>query len=178
MAFPAPKAINLQDGQRAERKLLITVVEWEEGEGTNTSTKREILGRRTEDSSIEYNNDIATSTDILGFNYTDLNKTQPQQDFDPFLVMGGSDLAALLVDVMRRNGLSELNQFTAYVISAFQGNSTSGYEAVKHTGCTITPNSIGGDVNVNMPISLYFSNNLVTGSVDNLTKNFLFTPDA
>lgn len=178
MAFPVPKTINLQNGQRAERKLLLTVVEWEEGEGTSTTTRREILGRRTEDSSLEYNNDIATSTDILGFNYTDLNKTQPQQDFDPFLVMGGSRLAALLVDVMNRNGISELNQFTAYVIDAFLGDSTSGYEAVKHTGCTITPNSIGGDVNVNMPISLYLSNNLTTGTVDKLSDDFVFTADA
>lgn len=178
MAFKAPKQINLQDGQRAERKLLITVVEWEEEEGTGTTTHREILGRRTEDSSIGYNSDIATSTDILGINYTDLNKTQPQQDFDPFLVMGGGRLAAILVDVMNRNALSELSQFTAYVIDAFLGDSVNGYEAVKHVNCTITPNSIGGDVNVNMPISLYFSNDLKTGTVDKLTDDFRFTEDA
>ncbi len=177
MAFPVPSTINLNSGQRAERKLLITVAEWEEGSGTSTTSHREILGRRTEDSSIEYNNDIATSTDILGINYTDLNKTQPQQDFDPFLVMGGSRLAALLVDVMNRNGISELNQFTIYIIDAFLGSSGS-YEAVKHTGCTITPNSIGGDVNVNMPISVYLSNNLTTGTVNKLTDDFEFTPDA
>lgn len=177
MAFKAPTLINLNDGQRAERKLLITVVEWEEEAGTGTTTHREILGRRTEDSSIEYNSDIATSTDILGYNYTDLNKTQPQQDFDPFLVMGGSRLAALLVDVMNRNGLSELNQFTVYVIDAFLGSAGS-YEAVKHVECTITPTAIGGDVNVNMPISLYLSNNLKTGTVNKLTDDFVFTPDA
>ena len=178
MAFKAPKTINLQDGQRAERKLLLTVVEWEEEAGTGSTTKREILGRRTEDSSIDYNSDIATSTDILGFNYTDLNKTQPQQDFDPFLVMGGGRLAAILVDVMNRNALSELNQFTVYVIDAFLGDATNGFEAVKHTGCTITPTSIGGDVNVNMPISLYLSNNLTTGTVNKLSDDFVFTADA
>ena len=178
MAFKPPKQINLQDGQRAERKLMITCVEWEEENGTGTTTYREILGRRTEDSSLEYNSDIATSTDILGINYTDLNKTQPQQDFDPFLVMGGGRLAALLVDVMNRNALSELNQFTAYVIDGFLGDATNGFEAVKHTGCTITPNSIGGDVNVNMPISLYLSNNLKTGKVSKLNDDFVFTEDA
>lgn len=178
MSFPAPKPINLQDGQRAERKLMLTVAEWEEVSGTTTTTKREILGRRTEDSSIEYNNDISNSTDILGNNYADLNKTQPQQDFDPFLVMGGGDLAALLVDVMDRNGISELSQFTIYKINAFQGDSTNGYEAVKHVDCTITPNSIGGDVNINMPISVYFSNKLTTGTVSKLTDDFVFTADA
>ena len=181
MAFPIPKTINLNDGQRAERKLLITVVEWEEepaAAGGQPTKHREVLGRRTEDSSIEYNSDIATSTDILGINYTDLNKTQPQQNFDPFLVMGGGRLAAVLVDVMNRNAISELNQFTAYVIDAFLGDATAGYEAVKHEECSIIPTAIGGDVNLNMPIELHFSNNLTTGTVDKLTDDFTFTADA
>ena len=79
---------NLAAGQRAERKLLITVAEWFEG-GSGGTAVREILGTRTEDSSIEYNADIETMTDILGINYTDINRTQPQQDFDPYLVLGG-----------------------------------------------------------------------------------------
>ena len=170
----AVEQFNLKTGQRAERKLLITVAEWLEG----TTQVREFLGTRTEDSSIEYNADIETTTDILGNNYTDLNRTQPQQDFDPFLVMGGGRLAAILVDVMNRNALSELNQFTVYVIDGFLGDATNGFEAVKHVGCTITPTSIGGDVNVNMPISLYLSNNLTTGTVNKLGDDFVFTADA
>ncbi len=168
-----PAQINLSAGQRAERKLLITVAEWHEGE----TQVREILGTRTEDSAIEYNADITTSTDIRGFNYTDINRTQPQQDFDPFLVLGGSKLAAMLNDIRRRNAISELNQFTIYVITAFIGNATNGYEAEKHDGCTIAYNSIGGDANVNFPISVYFSNNITTGTVDKLSDDFTFTAD-
>ena len=161
---------NLNDGQRAERKLLITVAEWTEG----STQVREILGRRTEDSSIDYNADIETTTDILGINYTDLNRTQPQQDFDPYLILGGSKLGAKLNDIRRRNALSELDAFTVYIITAFAGSAGS-YEAEKHTGCTIVYNSIGGDANVNMPISVYFSNNITTGTVDKLSDDFTFT---
>lgn len=167
-----PTQINLTTGQRAERKLLITVAEWTEG----STQVREILGTRTEDSSIEYNADIETTTDILGINYTDINRTQPQQDFDPFLVLGGSKLAALLNDIRRRNAIAELNQFTMYIITAFVGSSGS-YEAEKHTNCTIAYNSIGGDTNVNFPISVYFSNQITTGTVDKLANDFEFTPD-
>lgn len=164
---------NLAQDQRAERKLLITVAEW-----TEASTQvREILGRRTEDSSIDYNADIETTTDILGINYTDLNRTQPQQDFDPYLILGGSKLGAKLNDIRRRNALSELDNFTVYIITAFVGDSTNGYATEKHTGCTIVYNSIGGDSNVNMPISVYFSNNITTGTVDKLSDDFTFTPD-
>ena len=163
---------NLNDGQRAERKLLITVAEWTDG----SSQVREILGRRTEDSSIDYNADIETTTDILGINYTDLNRTQPQQDFDPYLILGGSKLGAKLNDIRRRNALSELDAFTVYIITAFAGSAGS-YQAEKHTGCTIVYNSIGGDANVNMPISVYFSNNITTGTVDKLSDDFVFTAD-
>lgn len=164
--------INLTKGKRAERKLLITVAEWTSG----STQVREILGTRTEDSSIEYNADIETTTDILGINYTDINRTQPQQDFDPFLVLGGSKLAALLNDIRRRNAIAELNQFTMYVITAFVGEAGS-YEAEKHTNCTIAYNSIGGDTNVNFPISVYFSNDITTGTVDKLADDFVFTAD-
>lgn len=167
---------NLNQGQRAERKLLITVAEWKETTGTTESSVREILGTRTEDSSIEYNPDIETTTDILGINYTDLNRTQPQQDFDPYLILGGSKLGAKLNDIRRRNALSELDQFTVYIITAFVGTSGA-YEAERHTGCTITYNSIGGDSNVNFPISVYFSNNITTGTVDKLADDFVFTAD-
>ena len=165
---------NLANGQRAERKLLITVAEWTEG----STQVREILGTRTEDSSIEYNSDIETTTDILGINYTDLNRTQPQQDFDPYLILGGSKLGAKLNDIRRRNALSELNQFTMYIITAFVGNSNDGYAAEKHVNCTITYNSIGGDTNVNFPISVYFSNDITSGTVDKLSDDFVFTADA
>ena len=169
-------AFNLTDGQRAERKLLITVAEWLEG----TTPLREILGTRTEDSSIEYNADISTITDIRGKNYTDVNKTQPQQDFDPFLVMGGSALAEKLDDIRKRNALTELSQFTVYVITAYRGT-TGAYAAEKHTGCTITYNSIGGDTNVNMPISVYLSNDCdgtgapQLGTVSTLGPDFVFS---
>lgn len=161
---------NLSKGQRAERKLLITVAEWKEG----SENVREILGTRTEDSSIEYNPDISTSTDILGINYTDINKTQPQQDFDPYLVLGGSKLGAFLNDIRKRNALSELSDFTMYIITAFAGTEGA-YEAEKHSGCTISYTSMGGDTTVNFPISVYFSNNITNGTVDKLADDFVFT---
>ena len=58
----AVEQFNLRAGQRAERKLLITVAEWDEtttvGTTTTTTQVREFLGTRTEDSSIEYNSEI------------------------------------------------------------------------------------------------------------------------
>jgi hypothetical protein len=166
--------INLNDGQRAARKLLITVAEW----GDSKSPSREILGTRTEDSSIEFNADIETSTDILGVTYTDVNKTEPQQDFDPFYVLGGSKLSAYLAQAALKNNIDAYNNvFTVYIITAFIGSSGA-YEAVKHTGCSIIPTSMGGDSYISMPIEVHYSNNITTGTVDKLSDDFVFTADA
>lgn len=165
---------NLRNGQRAERKLLITVAEWTEG----TTQVREFLGTRTEDSSIEYNSEIETTTDIRGNNYTDLERTQPQQTFDASPIIGGEKLKVLLNDIRRRNAVSELNQFTIYIITAFVGNATDGYAAERHDGCTITYDSIGGDTKINFPYTVHFSNKITTGTVDKLAEDFEFTADA
>lgn len=167
---------NLADGQRAERKQLITVAEWTEGSGTSATAVREILGTRTPDSSIAYNPDISTETDIRGINYTDINKTQPEQQFDPFLILGGSKLGAKLNDIRRRNALNELDQFTVYVITAFVG-SAGAYQAEKHSHCTITYDSFGGDTKVNFPITVHYSNDITLGTVDKLDDDFEFTAD-
>lgn len=171
----ASKTLNLGNGQRAQRKLLITVAEWKEGSGSEPL--REILGTRTEDSSIEFNADIATSTDILGITYTDVNKTEPQQSFDPFYLIGGSKLSAYLASAALANNINAYNNaFDVYIITAFIGESGN-YYAVKHTGCTIVPTSIGGDSYVSMPIEVHYSNNITEGTVDKLTDEFVFTAE-
>ena len=175
----AATPFNLSTGQRAERKQLITVIEW----GTGETPNRAILGTRTEDSSIEYNADIETTTDIRGNTYTDMNKTEPEQTFDASPVIGGDTFHEMLNDIRRRNALSELQGFTVYVITAFASissgdpNPTTSYEAEKHVDCSVTYDSIGGDLNVNFPFTIHFSNKLTTGTVDKLSSDFTFTPD-
>ena len=179
MADTVIKQINLRAGQRAERKLLVTVVEWKEALSgtTGTETLREIQGVRVEDSAIDYNADVQESTDILGNNYTDVNKTQPSQSLDPNTIIGGGRLSAYLNDIRRRNALSELQNFTVYIITAFIGDEENGYECERHTDCSIVYDSIGGSANVDFPYTIHFSNKITTGTVDKIASNFEFTPD-
>lgn len=175
--------MNLNTGDRAQRKTLITVARWTEGTGTG-SEKTEILGTRTEDSSIEFNADIQTVTDILGITYTDVNKTEPQQSFDPFYILGGSDLSVYLSQAALKNDIQAYNnKFDIYLIAAFmtEGEATQSdgkFYCVKHAGCSIIPTSIGGDAYNSMPIEVHYSNDITEGTVDVLTKNFVFTAAA
>lgn len=171
MAFTS----SLTAGQRAERKMLITVAEW--NDGGSGDPKRVILGRRTEDSSIEFNADIETSTDILGVNYSDINKTQPQQTFDPAYIIGGDDFMSYLLSAAMENNISAYNgKFNVYIIAAWLAD-TGKYYAVKHTECSIIPDSLGGESYAGMPFTVYFSNNITKGSVDKLSDDFVFTAE-
>ena len=174
----AEMTLNLADRERAQRKTLITVAEWTPDGATEPI--REILGARTEDSSIEFNADIATSTDILGVTYTDVNKTEPQQSFDPFFLLGGSKLGEYLVAAALENRINDYNgKFNVYIIAAFikEGATSSKYLAVKHSGCSIIPTSLGGDAYVSMPIEVHYSNDITKGSVDKLSDTFVFTEE-
>ena len=176
----AEMTMNLATKERAQRKTLITVAEWTPA--GEAEPVREILGARTEESAIEFNPDVATSTDILGVTYTDVNKTEPQQSFDPFFLLGGSKLGEYLADAALANRINDYNgKFNVYIIAAFINDKTEGaaatqYKAVKHAGCSIIPNSMGGDSYVSMPIDVYYSNNITEGAVDKLADDFVFTP--
>lgn len=174
-------AMSLADKERAQRKTLITVAEWTPTGATEP--EREILGARTEDSAIEFNPDVQTSTDILGVTYTDVNKTEPQQSFDPFYLLGGSKLGEYLANAALANRIADYNgKFNVYIIAAYINDKTASaaatkYKAVKHTGCSIIPTSMGGDSFVSMPIDVYYSNNIEEGTVDRLANDFKFTAD-
>lgn len=175
MAYTLDMAAN----QRTERKTLITIAKWKENETTKTA----ILGARTEDSSIEFNADVETTTDILGINYTDLNKTQPQQSFDPAYIIGGDALMAYLNAAALGNDINAYNGvFDVYIVAAYLKDADK-YFCVKHSGCSIIPQSLGGDSFVSMPFDVYFSNDITKGSVAKIDRESLldietqFTPE-
>ena len=173
-------AMNLAPGAVAQRKTLIMVAEWPAS--GSESPNREILGTRTEESSYELNPDIQTSQDILGKTYTDVNKTEPQQTFGPFYLIGGSKLGEFLVNAVLENNIDAYtNAFNIYIIAAFisdnAGETVTSYRTAKHTGCSIIPTAIGGDTRNIMPIEVHYSNIITMGKVNKLSDDFEFTPD-
>lgn len=156
---------NLLDGQKAERKLLVTAVNVGEKLGSGTP-EWQIIGVGVEDSSIEYNPDTTTSTDILGITTTNINKLETSQTLEPMTVIGGSKLALKIYNQVKYGKLSELAMYEVMQIHAYVGTEGA-YEAEVHRNCTLTPQSIGGSANVDMPINISYSNDKVHGTVDN-----------
>ena len=156
---------NLLDGQKAERKLLVTAVNVGEKLGAGTP-EWQIIGVGVEDSSIEYNPDTTTSTDILGISTTIINKLETSQTLEPMVVIGGSKLALKLYNQVKYGRLSELAMYEVMQIHAYVG-AEGAYEAEVHKNCTLTPQSLGGSATVDMPINISYSNDKVHGTVDN-----------
>lgn len=154
-------SFNLATGQDAERKLLVTAVDV----STTATPEWEIVGVGVEDSAIEYNPDIATVTDILGITNTKVNKLETSQSLEPMTVRGGSKLAIKLYNQVKYNRLSELSMYKVLQIHAYVG-ATGSYEAELHTGCTITPQSLGGSAYLDMPIDINYSNKKTHGTVN------------
>ena len=158
---------NLKDGQKAERKLLVTAVNVGDSITKGSGTPEwQIIGVGVEDSSIEYNPDTETKTDILGITETTVNKLEISQTFEPMTVRGGSKLAVKLYNQIKYNRVSEFAMYEVMQIHAYVGTDGA-YEAEVHKNCTITPQSLGGDAYVDMPIDINYSNDKVHGTVDN-----------
>lgn len=171
-------AFNLQDNQKAERKLLVTAVNVGDSISKGSGTPEwQIVGVGVEDSAIEYNPDTETVTDILGITETTVNKLETSQSLDPMTVRGGSKLAIKLYNQVKYNRLSEFAMYEVMQIHAYVGQ-TGAYEAEVHKGCTLTPQSIGGSSYVDMPISINYSNDKVHGTVNDYKygATVTFTP--
>lgn len=161
MADYALSDFSLQTNQKAERKYLVTAVE--------VDNEIVVIGAGVEDSSIEFNPDTETITDILGITETTVNKVEQSQDMEPMTIRGGNKLLFKLEDINQRGANSEYSLFTVYIIRAYLNEGTDeepAYHAEKHLNCTIYPQSLGGSATVDMPISISFSGDKVLGTTN------------
>lgn len=161
---------NLADNQKAERKLLVTCVNTGDSVTKSSGTPNwQIVGAGVEDSSVEYNPDVETITDILGITETTVNKLETSQSLEPMTIRGGSELAVKLYNQIKYGKLSELSQYEVMQIHAYAsidtGDSTT-YEAEVHKNCTLTPQSVGGSSYIDMPIDINYSNDKTHGTVN------------
>lgn len=170
---------NLKDNQKAERKLLVTAVNVGASilDKEGGSPEWQIVGVGVEDSSIEYNPDTESITDILGVTETTVNKLEVSQSLDPMTVRGGSKLALKLYNQVKYNRLSEFSMYEVMQIHAYVGGEGK-YEAEVHTGCSLIPQSVGGSSYIDMPVEINYSNKKIHGTVDKYKygETITFTP--
>lgn len=165
--------INLAENRKADRKLEMHFVNM----GTAEAPVWEILGYGVEDATMSFNHDVSTVVDILGISHTDVSAAKPQLDLDPMNIRGGQKLSAKLLDIERRNAVSELSEFEVLNVHAYLGEDKA-FLAEKHVNCTIVPQSLGGSSYVGMPLNVHLSNDKVLGTATITDGVATFTPAA
>lgn len=165
---------NLQENQKADRKLEMHFVNM----GTSEAPVWEILGYGVEDASMAFNHDVSTIVDILGISHTDISAAKPQLDLDPMNIRGGQKLSAKILDIERRNAVSELSQFEVLNVHCYlPGTAEGSFLAEKHKNCSIVPQSLGGSSYVGMPLNVHLSNDKVLGTATVVGGVATFTED-
>lgn len=164
---------NLENGVKAPRKMLRHYVNL----GTGGTKEWELIGKGVEDSSIALNPDTTDSTDIYGEHEMSVTGWKPTQDFTPFTVRGGSGLAFKLHEIWMSNTPEKLSQFEVLTVYSYVGNKDSGYDADVQENCTINITSIGGSANVDMPVTISYSNVKKRGTVNFTDGVPTFTAD-
>lgn len=164
---------NLVAGQKADRKLEMHFV----NVGTSEAPVWEILGRGVEDASMSFNHDVSQIVDILGISDTEVSAAKPQLDLDPMNIRGGQKLSAKLLDIERRNAISELGTFEVLNVHAYVGTDSK-FQAELHKNCTIVPQSLGGSTYVGMPLNVHLSNDKTLGTATVAEGTAAFTAAA
>ncbi len=171
-------ALNLADGIEASRKMLKTLVNVGErlyaADGTKNSDAVPVwewLGDDVESSSISYGFDSTTTQNIKGVTRVKAGAATMSQEMSPMVVTGGAKLTTKILDILARGENSEFGLFEVMVVKDYITVDSKSYAEV-HKGCSILPESEGGDTTVGIPVKITFSNDRVLGSYAAATKAF------
>jgi len=138
-----------------------------------------VAGYRITSSTLEFNPDTEQGTDINGRNFGSVNKFEPSQTFEPHRLTAGQlgKLGEQMLQYFRFQNLEKFSQYECILIYGMLGPEGGPYPADLYEGCTLTPNSLGGESWTEMPFDVVFGGNVVHGSVDGLLDVVEFTED-
>lgn len=162
-------------GQTIGRELLIAYL----NTGTSNSPVWSAIGKRVEDSSVEFDWQANTSTDVLGDTYTTARKPTTTQSFEPWnLDSGDAALVKIWNLAVKDKDVSALTNQDMLIVHFYAANNW----AERYSSCAILPSSLGGEGGgvLGMPIDVTYggTRTLGTAARNAETGVVTFTPDA
>ena len=161
MTDPTP-VFNTTSGQTIARELLILY----QNTGTSNSPVWSPIGKRVQDSSIEYDWSDETIQDILGDTYTTMKKPIITQSFDAYkLDAGDSAVVADWEDAIKNHNPQALCNKDLLLVHFYAGTVASPF-AERYLSSAIKPTSLGGEGggNLEMPFDVTFGGARQTGT--------------
>lgn len=157
----ADLTFNTPAGQVVDRKLLILYM----NTGTSEAPVWSPIGKRVEDSSMEYDFGEESKTDIFGEVYTNLKKPIITQTFEPCELDAG-DVAQVRIwnQAIKDQDVAAMANNDLLVVHAYAGTKDTAVFAERYGSCLVKPSSLGGSSNVGMPIDVTFGGTRTTGT--------------
>ena len=159
----ADMTFNTTAGATIEREMLALYL----NTGTASVPVWSPVGKRVTDSSIEFDWNAETSTDIFGQNYTKIRKPQQTQSFDPWELDAG-EAAQLRIwnDAIRDKDISKMTTYDVLLVHLYAGTAGTAMFAERYSSTTIVPTSLGGEGggDIAMPIDVNFGGERTLGT--------------
>lgn len=154
---------NTPTGQTIARELMIAYL----NTGTDSSPVWSPFGKRTSDSSIDYDWGEDTSKDILGNTWTTMKKPTMTQSFDPWDLDGGDAAQQKIYQlaVVEQNAQA-LTNMDVMIAHFYAGNKEAAF-AERYSSCMVKPSSLGGEGggNLGMPVDVTYGGERTVGTV-------------
>lgn len=167
----ADMTFNTPAGQVVDRKLLILYL----NTGTSSAPVWSPIGKRVEDSSMEYDFGEETKTDIFGKTYTTMKTPTVTQSFEPCELDSG-DVAQVKIwnQSIKEQDVAAMGNNDLLVVHAYAGTADTAVFAERYDSCMVKPASLGGSSNVGMPVDVTFGGTRTVGtaSVEDGTVTF------
>ncbi len=172
----ADMTFNTTAGAVVERKLLLLYL----NTGTSTEPVWSVIGKRVEDSSMEYDWGDESKTDILGDTYTTFKTPTITQTFDPCeLDAGDAAQTKLWNQAIKDHDIAAMTNNDMLVVHAYAGEAATGVFAERYPASAVKPSGLGGSGNVGMPIDVTFGGTRQTGTAKKgSTGKLEFTADS
>ena len=144
---------NTPAGNPVARKMLILYM----NTGSKELPKWSAIGRRVEDSSMEFDWSENASTDIFGDTYTEYKPPVITQTFEPCVLDSADEaLQKIWNQAIRDQDTGAMVNNDLLVVHAYAGTADTAVFAERYPSSAIRPSGLGGSTNVGMPINVTF----------------------
>lgn len=157
----ADLTFNTTAGAVVERKLLILYL----NTGSDSSPTWSRIGKRVEDSSMEYDWGEESKTDIFGETYTTMKSPVITQTFDPCELDAGDTAQVKIWNMaIKDQDVAAMTNNDMLVVHTYAGTANTAVFAVRYSSCMVKPSGLGGSSNVGMPIDVTFGGTRTKGT--------------
>lgn len=171
----ADMTFNTTPGAVVARKMLVLYL----NTGTADAPVWSAVGKRVEDSSMEYDWGEESKTDIFGEIYTTLKTPVITQTFDPCELDSG-DVAQVKIwnQAIKDQDTGAMTNNDMLVVHTYAGDAETGVFAERYAACAVKPSGLGGSANVGMPIDVTYGGTRTKGTAKVADGAVTFTPEA